>query len=83
MSAIALELETGGMLVNSAYGYIMELPINMYGETVVLGIQNLIILSLVYVLSKQPLMRSALTSGVFMAGIAATLSGNVSVPPAQ
>jgi len=54
LSAFSFELESWGLLVHAAYGYINRLPFSSYGEAAILLVQNLLLLSLVYRYAKLP-----------------------------
>lgn len=75
LSPLSFELETGGLLVHSAYGYVFGLPFSSYGEACILALQNFFLVGLIYRLSKQPLPRVMLSTAVFTGFVGVVLSG--------
>lgn len=48
LSSISFELETLVLAVGAAYGYLLNLPFNAYGEAIALLGQNIVLLLLIY-----------------------------------
>lgn len=75
LSAASFELESWGLLVHAAYGFVNRLPFSSYGEAGILLAQNLLLLALVYRYARTPVARAGGVLGVFAAAIAALASG--------
>eukprot|EP00879_Flechtneria_rotunda_P002573 GHRR01002772.1.p1 GENE.GHRR01002772.1~~GHRR01002772.1.p1 ORF type:complete len:246 (+),score=70.33 GHRR01002772.1:204-941(+) len=79
LSAVSFELESWGLLVHTAYGYLKGLPFSTYGEASMLFAQNLLLLGLIYKYARLPASRRL--AALVLAGgtIAAVVTGNVSM----
>jgi hypothetical protein len=75
LSAVACELETWGLLVHTAYGYLKGLAFSTYGEASILFAQNVLLLALIYKYNRMPLSRRLAAIILFGGAIAAVLGG--------
>eukprot|EP00879_Flechtneria_rotunda_P022383 GHRR01023618.1.p1 GENE.GHRR01023618.1~~GHRR01023618.1.p1 ORF type:complete len:213 (+),score=62.61 GHRR01023618.1:204-842(+) len=82
LSAVSFELESWGLLVHTAYGYLKGLPFSTYGEASMLFAQNLLLLGLIYKYARLPASRRL--AALVLAGgtIAAVVTGEHAVRPA-
>ena len=75
LAPISFELEQIGLSVHTAYGFLLDLPFNTYGEAAIILLQNTYLLAQIYYYSKAPVWRSAfLTLALGVAG-SAVLTG--------
>jgi hypothetical protein len=75
LSAAAFELESWGLLVHAAYGYVNRLPFSSYGEAAILLAQNLLLLALVYRYARLPAARVGAVAALLAAAVAVLASG--------
>jgi hypothetical protein len=75
LSAVSCELETWGLLVHTAYGFLKGLAFSTYGEASILFAQNVLLLALIYKYNRMPLSRRLAAIILFGGAIAAVLSG--------
>uniref|UniRef100_A0A383VSW1 Mannose-P-dolichol utilization defect 1 protein homolog n=1 Tax=Tetradesmus obliquus TaxID=3088 RepID=A0A383VSW1_TETOB len=79
LSAVSCELETWGLLVHTAYGYLKGLAFSTYGEASILFAQNVLLLALIYKYNRMPLSRRLAAVILLGGAIAAVLTGHVSM----
>jgi mannose-P-dolichol utilization defect protein 1 len=79
LSAVSFELESWGLLVHTAYGYLKGLPFSTYGEASILFAQNVLLLALVYNYGRFPASRRLAALIMAFGAIAAVLTGRVSM----
>lgn len=71
LAPVSFELEQIGLSIHTAYGWLLGLPFNTYGEAAIMVLQNTYLLAQIYFYSKAPFWRSALlTSGLAIAASA-------------
>lgn len=58
LAPVSFELEQLGLCIHAAYGYLLGLPFNTYGEAAIILLQNTFLLYQVYTYSKAPAWRS-------------------------
>jgi hypothetical protein len=75
LSAVSCELETWGLLVHTAYGFLKGLAFSTYGEASILFAQNVLLLALIYKYNRMPLSRRLAAIILFGGAIAAVMSG--------
>lgn len=75
LSAVSCELETWGLLVHTAYGYLKGLAFSTYGEASILFAQNVLLLALIYKYNRMPLSRRLAAVILLGGAIAAVLTG--------
>jgi hypothetical protein len=75
LSAVSCELETWGLLVHTAYGFLKGLAFSTYGEASILFAQNVLLLALIYKYNRMPLSRRLAAIILFGGAIAVVLSG--------
>jgi hypothetical protein len=75
LSAAAFELESWGLLVHAAYGYVNRLPFSSYGEAAILLAQNLFLLALVYRYARLPAGRVGAVGALLAGAVAVLASG--------
>lgn len=75
LSAVSCELETWGLLVHTAYGYLKGLAFSTYGEASILFAQNVLLLALIYKYNRMPLSRRLAAVILFGGAIAAVVTG--------
>jgi mannose-P-dolichol utilization defect protein 1 len=78
LAPISFELEQVALLIHTAYGYLLSLPFNTYGEAAIICLQNTYLMAQIYKYSKAPLWRSAALTAITAIFISATLTGRVS-----
>ncbi|GBF91043.1 hypothetical protein Rsub_03899 [Raphidocelis subcapitata] len=77
LSAASFELESWGLLVHAAYGWVNGLPFSSYGEAGILLAQNLLLLALLYRFSRAPAGRVAAVAALLMGALFAVASGRL------
>ena len=75
LAPISFELEEVALIIHTAYGYLLSLPFNTYGEAAIICLQNTYLLAQIYKYSKTPIWRSALLTILLGVGISAVLTG--------
>ena len=75
LSTVSFELEQIGLSIHTAYGFLLGLPFNAFGEAFIILVQNSYLLLQVYNFSKAPSWRPALLIGILGVGISMCLSG--------
>ena len=75
LSTVSFELEQIGLSIHTAYGFLLGLPFNAFGEAFIILIQNTYLLFQVYQFSKAPSWRPAVLVGILGIGISLCLSG--------
>ena len=80
LAPISFELEQIGLSIHTAYGFLLDLPFNTYGEALIILLQNTYLLAQIYFYAKAPMWRSAsLTLGLGLA-LSAALTGSYLMP---
>ncbi len=79
LAVSSFELENVGFTIHASYGYLLGLPINAYGEAVVMLLQNTLLLALIYRYAKTGWLRATAVLGLNAAMIFSVLSGEDSV----
>ncbi|GLI63895.1 hypothetical protein VaNZ11_007016, partial [Volvox africanus] len=77
LSKEMFEIETYTFLVTALYGYTRQLPFNTYGESLILAMQNLVILGLVYSYTRTPALRRLVVWGAYVALTVGVVTGNI------
>ncbi|GIL46114.1 hypothetical protein Vafri_3175 [Volvox africanus] len=77
LSKEMFEIETYTLLVSALHGYTRQLPFNTYGESLILAMQNLVILGLVYSYSRTPALRRLAVWGAYVALAVGVVTGNI------
>ncbi|GAX78466.1 hypothetical protein CEUSTIGMA_g5905.t1 [Chlamydomonas eustigma] len=80
LSVLSFELECIGLVVHWAYGYVMKLPFNSYGEALIVLTQTLLILGLVYSYGKHSAVRAIGYMTALSGFVAAVLTGDLDKP---
>ena len=75
LAPISFELEQIGLSIHTAYGWLLQLPFNTYGEAAIICVQNTFLLAQIYIFSKAPLWRSALLTTLLALAASALLTG--------
>lgn len=75
LSLEMFEIETYTLLVSALYGFTQLLPFNTYGESLILAVQNAVILAMVYSYSRTPVMRRLAVTGAYVALVAGVMAG--------
>lgn len=75
LAPISFELEQVALVIHTAYGYLLELPFNTYGEAAIICLQNTYLLAQIYKYSRTAIWRSALMTILVSVGISAILTG--------
>lgn len=78
LAPISFELEEVALIIHTAYGYLLNLPFNTYGEAAIICLQNTYLLGQIYKYSKTAVWRSALLTLLLGVGISAVLTGDYS-----
>ncbi len=69
------EIETYTLLVSALYGFSQALPFNTYGESLILVVQNVLILALVYHFSSTGWLRRTAVMAAYVALVLAVVQG--------
>ncbi|PNW70500.1 hypothetical protein CHLRE_17g722500v5 [Chlamydomonas reinhardtii] len=77
LSLEMFEIETYTLLVSALYGFTQLLPFNTYGESLILAVQNAVILAMVYSYSRTPVMRRLAVTGAYVALVAGVMAGHI------
>ncbi|GLC34137.1 hypothetical protein PLESTB_000841400 [Pleodorina starrii] len=77
LSKEMFEIETYTLLISALYGYTRQLPFNTYGESLILAIQNLVIMGLVYGYSRTPVLRRMAVWGAYVALTVGVFTGHI------
>ena len=75
LSTSSFELEQIGLSIHTAYGFLLGLPFNAFGEAFIILVQNSYLLLQIYNYSKAPSWRPALLVGILGVGASLCLSG--------
>jgi len=75
LSPLSFELESWGLLVHTAYGYLKGLPFSAYGEAGVLFAQNVLLLALIYTYARMPVSRALATAVVAVSAVVGVATG--------
>lgn len=75
LSALSFELESWGLLVHTAYGYLKGLPFSAYGEAGVMFAQNVLLLALIYKYARMPVSRALAAAVVAVSAIVGVTTG--------
>ena len=75
LSPISFELEEVGLSIHTAYGFLMGLPFNTFGEAVIILVQNTYLLAQIYKYKPLPWHRGLLGFGLPVAGFALAYLG--------
>ena len=75
LAPISFELEQIGLSVHTAYGFLLDLPFNTYGEAAIILLQNTYLLAQIYYYSKAPVWRSAFLALALGVAGSAVLTG--------
>lgn len=78
LAPISFELEQIALVIHTAYGYLLSLPFNTYGEAAIICVQNTYLLGQIYKYSRTAVWRSALMTVLLAIGISAVLAGDKS-----
>lgn len=78
LSSISFELEQLGLSVHTAFGFLMNLPFNTFGEALIILVQNTILLTLLYKYKPVSNTRPAIGVALTAIGISACYYGYVS-----
>lgn len=79
LSALSFELESWGLLVHTAYGFIRGLPFSAYGEAGILFAQNVVLLALIYRYAHMPLSRALAALTLAVSAVVAVATGVLGV----
>eukprot|EP00775_Hariotina_reticulata_P013397 gene13397-13525_t len=80
LSAVSFELESWGLLVHTAYGYLRGLPFSTYGEAATMFVQNVVLLALIYSYNRMPASRRLAATTMAVGFVTAVVTGHVSMP---
>lgn len=75
LSSISFELEQLGLSVHTAFGFLMNLPFNTFGEALIILVQNTILLTLLYKYKPVSNTRPAIGVALTAIGISACYYG--------
>lgn len=78
LACMSFELENICFIIHASYGYLYQLPINSYGEAVLMLVQNTVLLWFLYKYSRAPWARVLAFAALNISMIWAVLSGKVS-----
>ena len=77
LSTVSFELEQIGLSIHTAYGFLLGLPFNAFGEAFIILVQNSYLLLQVYNFSKASSWRPALLVAILGVGVSMCLSGEI------
>lgn len=83
LATMSFELENICFIIHASYGYLYQLPINSYGEAVLMLLQNTVLLGYLYRYSKTSWFRVLAFATLNVSMIWAVVSGQVSTAQAQ